>query len=238
VRVVGDAMPIATPDVFAPLDGRSAARPQGGSVRHARCFIVGMPSRVTALATLAAVLALALSACSSSQQTPRARTTSAQINSAGSPDRRTTDNTGFVGPSGQTGSVSAGTGAAQIGRSEGVPPPQREVPAGGEAAPSGSVSGSPAPAGEPVARAVRALCDRESFCGRVGQGKAYGSADSCMADKRERIERLGPAKACGDTIRNDRLATCLAAIRNASCEQGDAPAVQPPSACTTEALCG
>jgi hypothetical protein len=88
-----------------------------------------------------------------------------------------------------------------------------------------------------MSRAARALCDRESFCGRVGPGQAYGSADACMSDKRERITRLAPAKACGDTIGGDRVAACLTAIRAASCEPRDAP-MQPPPSCTAQALCG
>lgn len=182
-------------------------------------------------------LALGLPACSSSQQTPRARATSAQITSAGSPDLRTVDNTGFVGPAGQTRSVSAGTGASQIGRSEGVPPPQREIPGGGETSGSGAVPGDTSVAVEPVARAARALCDRETFCGRVGEGQTFGSADSCMAAMRERVARRGTAEACGNAIRSDRLATCLAAIRAAACEPRNAPPMQAPPACTAEALC-
>ena len=194
-----------------------------------------IPLTVTLALTLA--LPLPLTSCSSSQQTPRARTTSAQITAAGSPDLRTVDNTGFVGPAGQTRSVSAGTGGTQIGRSEGVPPPQRELPGGGETAGAGAVTADTSVAAEPVARAARALCDRETFCGRVGEGQAHGSADSCMAATRERVARRGTAGTCGNAIRNDRLATCLAAIRSASCERRDAPPMQPPRACTAEALC-
>ncbi|MEI9885753.1 MAG: DUF6184 family natural product biosynthesis lipoprotein [Rhizomicrobium sp.] len=198
-----------------------------------------MLRRICAIATVTVI-----AACSSSQPTPRAQATSAQIAAAGSPDLRTVDNTGFVGPAGQTHSVSEGVGPVEIGRTEAVPPPRRENPAGGEVTAErpqpvapGTLPSVPADMADAMERAARALCDRESFCGGVGPGHKYGSADACLSDKRERIARAAPTRACGNAIPSDRLAACLTAIRQASCDARNAP-LQPPRACTSEALCG
>ena len=45
-------------------------------------------------------------------------------------------------------------------------------------------------------RAARALCDRETYCGRIGAGKAFESADACMASKRERVGRAVSEASC------------------------------------------
>jgi hypothetical protein len=187
---------------------------------------------------------VAFLACSSSQQTGSARTSSAQLTAAGSPDLRTVDNAGFVGPAGNTRSVSQGAGPTTVGRGEMVPPPRRENPAGGEAAAEGTPGGppvtpittSPSDPAEAIARAARAYCDRETFCEHVGPNRAYGSGDSCVADTRERLQRSAQVRACPDTISGERLGACLTAIRATPCAPRG-QAAPPPPECSPSALC-
>ena len=91
------------------------------------------------------------------------------------------------------------------------------------------------PATEFNERAARALCDRETQCGRVGAGKTLESADACMAQKRHRARRALDAALCSE-VRGDRVADCLAAIRRASCGPAGEPLIPPPE-CTEHTLC-
>lgn len=186
-------------------------------------------------------LFLGFFACSSSR-TSSTRPSSAQIASAGSPSLRTLDNTGYVDPGGRTRQASQGVGPTPVGREDMVAPTQPERPSGppGPAAegvvpgPAGPATPAPAETSEFKERAARALCDREVYCGRLGEGKAFPTADACMVEKRERVRRALGEDACRE-IRGDRVSACLAAIRGASCGPGP---VAPPAECAIQALCG
>lgn len=188
---------------------------------------------------VSAAIFVALS-CSGSRRASTTRPSSAQMSAAGSPSLRTVDNAGYADPAGRTRQVSQGAAPSPVGRGEGVAPLERERPAGdGTLAPGPSAS-APTPASddptELVARASRALCDREVVCGRVGPGKAFESADACTAAKRERVRAVIDEASCRE-IRGDRVAACLTAIRGAPC--GPASSVlAPPAECTKAALCG
>jgi hypothetical protein len=187
-------------------------------------------------------------ACSSRRPASATHTPSDQKGGPGSPELRTVDNAGFVDPAGRTHEVGAGTyGGAPSDFREGVPPPQREQPTtttttskgksdGGSAAPT-AITPAPAPS-DPTdfnGRAARALCDRETYCGRIGAGKSFESAEACLADKRERVRAAVRAAPCRE-IRGDRISSCLTAIRAVACGL-PTDSVQPPPACTAPVLC-
>lgn len=185
---------------------------------------------------------VAMVGCSASGRPSGTQPTSAELTAAGSPELRTVDNAGYVDPGGRTRQVSAGTGPSPVDRGgNGTAPRQRERPSTGEsAAPAPRPSGpSPAPAdaSELIERAARALCDRETYCGQIGAGRAFESADACIAEKRDRVHRALDEAACTDEIRGDRVAACLSAIRKAACGPPGVT-LQPPAACTAHALCG
>lgn len=188
--------------------------------------------------SLPLVAIVAALACSGSRRASSTRPSSAQMQAAGSPSLRTVDNAGYVDPGGRTSQVSAGVAPAQVGRGNGVAPTERERPSGGPGTPPAPPSSAPVPAAADTTdfteRAARALCDRETYCGRIGAGKAFESADACMAEKRRRVHRALDEASC-EEIRGDRVAACLTAIRGAACGPPEVP-LQPPAACN--ALCG
>jgi hypothetical protein len=186
-----------------------------------------------------ALLAVQALACAGTRKASGSPTAGAQL-TAGSPDLRTTDNTGYVDPAGRTRQVSQGTGPAPVGTGSGTPPPNRETPSGGDDEPASTPAGAPMAGpidrSELITRASRALCDRESFCERVGPGKAFESADACVSEKRERVSSAAAAASCSE-IPGDHVAACLTAIRKDPCGE---PGVRlpPPPACTARGLCG
>ena len=184
------------------------------------------------------LLPLVALACGGSQSKGTTQTTSARSLAAGSPNTRTVDNAGYVDPGGRTRQVSAGAAPAPVGRGAAVAPTRPESPGGVGVAPSESrrLTPPPADATEFNERAARALCDRETFCDRIGASKRFESEGACMADKRDRVRSALGEAAC-DEIRGDRVASCLTAIRGAACgEPRDRQ--DPPVECGRTALCG
>ena len=84
---------------------------------------------------------------------------------------------------------------------------------------------------ELTGRVARALCDRETYCDRIGADKAFESADACMAAQRESVRNTLSETPCRE-FPGDRVSSCLTRIRQGSCE----PRTE--TACTTSALCG
>lgn len=172
--------------------------------------------------------------------TSSARTSSAQQYASGSSNLRTVDNAGYVDPGGRTAQVSQG-GATVSGRGNNLAPTNHEFPTessgpgDSQTALPPSSAAAPADATELRERASRALCDRESDCGRIGADKSFESADACMAAKRERVRSVMREDNCNE-VRGDRVASCLTAIRREACGPSAAP-LQPPTACTAQVLC-
>ena len=230
---------------------KSPRLPAGAAALASR---VGMPRALVPWMTLRTLVVLGICighvlACSSSRSASGTKATHAQKYAPGSPELRTVDNAGFVDPGGRTHEVSAGVyGNPPTEYREAVPPPQREEPSkakskseSGSEAPTPSAPAAPAspasPASDPsefTGRAARALCDRESYCGRVGAGKAFESAETCMAEKRERVHHAISEASC--ELRGDRISACLTAIRGAACGAPATP-LQPPTDCTAPVLC-
>ncbi|MEO6417843.1 MAG: DUF6184 family natural product biosynthesis lipoprotein, partial [Polyangiaceae bacterium] len=168
------------------------------------------------LGLLGIVGGLVLACAGSPPSTTMPRPTSAQLYASGSPELRTVDNTGHVDPGGRTREVSAG-GTSTVGVGNGmVRPPYRESASGSgriESSPSASgIAPAPSDPAELPDRAARALCDRETSCGRVGSGKAFESGDACLVAKRESVHRAIDGASCGE-VHGDRIAQCLTAIR-------------------------
>jgi hypothetical protein len=182
---------------------------------------------------------------------------SAQLYAAGSPSLRTVDNAGYVGPAGlaQPYSVSAGMQPYYYWSGDGVRPPAREYSyLGGSmrerASPgetrkerTSETATSPAKArslasvdpSELAARVARALCDRETYCDRIGADRAFESADACIAVQRERVGRFLGAPPCRE-FPGERVSSCLKTIRLGSCAPPQDPA-QTESACAAAVLC-
>lgn len=196
-----------------------------------------MPSNLRVLVALVPV-AFAVVACggsSSQQRSASSQTTSGAMNPVN--DLRTVDSAGYVDNAGRTEEVTAGVTPTVRGRGEGLVEPKMPESAAGvsEIPPSGAPTTAPATATEALPRLVRALCDRESACERVGTAARYASADSCMAEKRRNVESLLEA-GCPKGVAASAFGSCLNAIRVASCEPS---AVQVGSlpACRAEAVC-
>jgi hypothetical protein len=177
-----------------------------------------------------------LLACASHPATTQ--TTSAEQYAAGSTDLRTVDNAGYVDPGGRTTQVSTG-GTTVTGRGVvNTPPARREYPSESAESTTTAGTGGPSAPADPIElrdRASRALCDRESYCDRVGPGKPFESPAACISAKRERVRAVMDQAACGE-IRGDRVAQCLTAIRGAACGPSE-EAIPPPKECTADVLC-
>lgn len=160
------------------------------------------------------------------------------MGAAGSPELRTVDNAGYVDPGGRTRQVSQGSAAAPVGRGDGVAPTEHEQASGRPAPLPAPTVPTPAASAtsELTERAARALCDRESYCGRVGAAKPFESADACMAAKRVRVHQALGDASC-DEIRGDRFSACLSALRLTECGPSQ-KTLQTPAECTARALCG
>jgi hypothetical protein len=166
------------------------------------------------------LLALA-GACGAGSQTSSTHTT------AGSPELRTVDNTGFVDSGGRTRQVSQGVGPSTLGHATAVQPPYREPT---ETSETENVKPPPVDVATMIDRLGFALCDRASAC-----GKPYESADACMMNERKRVRELVEGRPCGE-IPGERVVKCSAAIREASCSASVAIVGIPP-ACSAETLC-
>ena len=197
--------------------------------------------RRAALASGVAAVVIAVAfACTGSRRVTTARPSSAQLTAAGSPSLRTVDNAGWVDPGGRTRQMSQGAAPSPVGTGDPVAPTEHERPTGPPVPAPAPSAAAPTPASddvtELVARASRALCDREIACGRIGPGKAYESEEACTAAKRERVRSVLDAASCTE-IRGDHVSACLTAIRRAPCGPPSS-VLAPPSACTDAALCG
>jgi predicted Na+-dependent transporter len=195
----------------------------------------------------AAIATLAITAgCNGGSHAPTTsstHTSSAEVTAAGSPQLRTVDNTGFVDPGGRTRQVSQGVGPAPVGHGADVLPPNREQIAGGAGGvtltPRAATPAAPRPApievGDLTQRAARALCDRESACGRIGASGTFESADACMANERRRVRDILGSRSCKEIV-GDVAVGCLEAIRERNCSAATAIVGAPPE-CSPETLC-
>jgi hypothetical protein len=170
---------------------------------------------------------------------------------------RTIDNTGFVDNGGRTSEQwgrpeTSGMRATEAGSerptgtASGVPLPiEASAPRGdtGEGAgAASSVRGNTGPvaAGAPpteaIGRLARARCDRESACNRVGNGRAWGSQEACVADHRDRAREDVASLGCRRGVDATQLATCLNALRLQVCSESRQDLDVVPE-CRTSALC-
>lgn len=196
-----------------------------------------MPSKLRVLVALVPVtiIVVGCGGSSSQQRSAASQTTSGAMTPVN--DLRTVDSAGYVDNAGRTEEVTAGVTPTVRGRGEGIVEPkmpesavgEREVPT------SPPPATTPASATEALPRLVRALCDRETACERVGTAARYASAESCMAEKRQNVESLLEA-GCPKGVASSAFGACLNAIRVASCEPS-AVRVGTIPACRAEAVC-
>ncbi|AKV03249.1 hypothetical protein AKJ09_09912 [Labilithrix luteola] len=194
-----------------------------------------LPNLRVLVALVPVTIAVGCGGSSSQPRSASSQTTSGATNPYN--DLRTVDSAGYVDNAGRTEEVTAGATPTVRGRGEGIvaPRPPESTSGSSEVPPSGAPATAPATATEAVPRLVRALCDRESACERVGTAARYASADSCMAEKRQNVESLLEA-GCPKGVASSAFGACLGAIRVASCEPS-AVQVGTLPACRAEAVC-
>lgn len=119
--------------------------------------------------------------------------------------------TGSERPTGTPGSgtpIPAGPGWMPVGEGEGAGPLGNEDGRSGNGAPGDTV----------VSRVARARCDREQYCDRVGEGKAFGTGEQCTNVLRERARAEVVHAQCDRGFETSQLALCLNAIRQVPCD--------------------
>jgi hypothetical protein len=89
---------------------------------------------------------------------------------------------------------------------------------------------------EAVGRFARARCDRESACNRVGEGRLWGTMESCVAQQRQRVHDDIAALSCERGFDPVQLGACLNAVRVQACTDART-ALDAVSECRTSALC-
>lgn len=146
---------------------------------------------------------------------------------------RTTDNAGFVDNGGRSSSergrtemsgmraTEAGTETPTGTTGAGFPLSGRTYatePSGGKAAdPAVTPSGTP---GEAVhGRIAQAMCDYAMSCERVGKQKRHPSVAACVDRGRVTTKEDLATAGCTTGYDTSALASCLSAIRSASCER-------------------
>lgn len=66
-------------------------------------------------------------------------------------------------------------------------------------------------------RISRAICDRETFCNRVGTGKTFGSQEECTVQFNKTAKGYIEAASCERGVDDAQLGSCLAAVRQLQC---------------------
>jgi hypothetical protein len=118
---------------------------------------------------------------------------------------------GLGGPAASERERGQGTPAGGGG---GGPAPGADGPLGNE----DGRSGNGAPGDAVVSRVARARCDRETYCNRVGEGKAFGTGEQCTNVLRERARADVVGAGCDRGFETSQLGMCLNAIRQAPCD--------------------
>ena len=215
-----------------------------------------MPKRLIS-GSIAAVALAGFAACGGAAgdagRTAETTLTSGETHPSKPPESRTVDNTGYVDNSGRgsdetiarpdtAGVRGTETGSDRpTGTNTGIPngahtdvrPEAPLVPKTAALQPRGGISPVAGYDDEP-GKLGQALCDHEAVCDRIGDGRAWGSANACMAGMRARAIADLDADAC--RLDPNAIATCLAALRRAPCDR----VIDRPSAvdvCDGPAIC-
>ena len=167
-------------------------------------------------------------------------TTSATVRPEARPSHpRTVDAAGFVDNAGRTSSETSrselsGMRATEMGseRLTGTPGTGLPIPIEPDVAeiesgerPRPPAAGRTTPGGTPdlavTGRVVQALCDRENSCGRIGtkEHASWPTLATCTSKIRPIVREDLTRSGCPDGHAPAALATCLSAIRLASCEK-------------------
>lgn len=84
---------------------------------------------------------------------------------------------------------------------------------------------------------TNARCEHESACDNVGEGKRYPDHDACRRALFPASHGVVRAEACAAGVDEDKLAVCLAAIRDMRCGAQRTGLEQSVAACRGEELC-
>jgi hypothetical protein len=88
-----------------------------------------------------------------------------------------------------------------------------------------------------VERIASAQCDLEESCEHIGEGKAWPTHASCMAEIRERIRSEAEEAQCAEGFDTTAVGNCVATIRTASCQPPSKEAPTRRSECELAASC-
>jgi len=83
---------------------------------------------------------------------------------------------------------------------------------------------------------VDARCSREFSCANVGAGRTWRDFDTCKRDARLSMRDTLSGQSCDDGVNAERLASCLADLRNLYCDASD-NTVEHYSNCANQRLC-
>jgi len=151
------------------------------------------------------------------------------------PSSHVVDSAGSVDSGGRTSDVTnrsqfAGMRASELGDQVPTGTPGSGLPLPIERNPKPSESERvqrqhPVTAGPPkgaaselvIGRVAEAWCDREQFCGKVGEGKTWKSGASCIDHHRPDVRASIENATCPNGFDSAALSSCLNALRRAEC---------------------
>ena len=87
-----------------------------------------------------------------------------------------------------------------------------------------------------IDRVAEAWCDREQFCGRVGEGKTWKSGASCIDRHRPDVRASIDSATCPNGFDAAALSNCLNGLRRAECST-DISRVDAINECNLGSLC-
>jgi hypothetical protein len=93
-----------------------------------------------------------------------------------------------------------------------------------------------APSDSVVGRLAQALCDRESACERIGEGRPWPTSATCMDGLRPTVRADVDSAGCPDGFDSASLSSCLTALRRAECTER-VESLASLRACEPRALC-
>ena len=93
-----------------------------------------------------------------------------------------------------------------------------------------------APSDLVIGRVAEAWCDREQFCGKVGEGKTWKSGASCIDRHRPDVRASIENASCPNGFDSAALSNCLNGLRRAECSV-DVSRVDSVNECNLGSLC-
>ncbi len=165
--------------------------------------------------TVLVLSALSLVACVKDDDR---RATATTLTNATVRSGHSADNAGYIDNGGRTSDETAPTELSGARPTENAGRPPAESP---RTAPLPTAPAAPPKVetsfDDRSQRISRAICDRETFCSRVGEGRTFRSQDDCTVQFNPTAKGFVEAAGCQKGVDDTQLASCLAAVRQLSC---------------------